>query len=156
MIKAYQGIRKKPPCPLDAWSLEVLSGAWRNLELPRPSPFAPLRLCVKTPAIVPDQASSRHPLKKSNPTLSPRRPNLKHAAFSVIGCWSFDVGCWMFAIGPTPPIKAKNPVIVPHQASSRQTLKNQIRPKAVPPHIARARPDPRPEILDPRLGFPLD
>ena len=71
-------------------------------------PFAPSRrLCVKppasshdqspikakSPAIVPHQGSSRHPLKNEN---SPHRRAIPTRMRLLLRHWMLDVGCWMF------------------------------------------------------------
>ncbi len=59
-----------------------------------------LAIKAKNSAIVFHQASSRQPVKITNATYWPRRPNLPRAISSAIGCWAFDDGCWMFPIAP--------------------------------------------------------
>ena len=73
------------------------------------TPFAvqppPRPIKAKTPAIVPHQGISRHPLK--NESSPPRRAiPTRHApsppsldvgrSMLDVGCWMLDVGCWMF------------------------------------------------------------
>ena len=130
MIKANQGIRPKKPRPLGT-SLE--HGDW-NWELSRPIPFAPSRLCAfalktrhqgsikaKTPTIKANRASSRQTMKKPKPHHNERqRRGLIPAYGNAIGNAPHLP---LSPEGASHPIKAKTPVIVPNQASSRQPMK---------------------------------
>ena len=104
-----------------------------NLKSP-PSPFAPLRLCAfalktrhqasikaKTPAIKANRASSRQTMKKPKPHHNERqRRGLIPAYGNAIG------NAPHFPLSPegaSHPIKAETPLIVPNQASSKQTMK---------------------------------
>ena len=104
---------------------------------------APAPIKAKTPAIKAHQASSRQTLKNSNPTIpsangaAPYQPRATRPGFGP----RMTLALKGRPIPLTSPIKAKTPLIVHHQASSRQTMKynDAIMPSARQRGTARLR-----------------
>ena len=106
----------------------------KDCQPPRPEIRFPAPIKAKTPAIVPNQASSRQTMK-FNHAITPSALPSGTASFFIgragaaapphlnkiasIGTESTDHG--QVSLSRQPPIKAKNPVIVHDQGSSSQT-----------------------------------
>ena len=80
---------------------------------------------AKTPAIVPHQGKSRQPMKNLNATITSANGAASYQPRATP--WERANRLSSALKGrPIPPIKAKTPVIVPHQGKSRQTPKSKI------------------------------